>query len=138
MSCAVRSAPDHQAFIALVDRYAAEFGLPTYSEIARALPLHVAAHEMAERNSADLYAVLRTIEGQVGELQVLLARTGLDQPRAVVELILEEALEKATAASMAAGVALFTTETRVDLDGRDDVTVLADARTQLRAAGRRL
>ncbi len=71
-------------------------------------------------------------------MQVLLARTGLDQPRAVVELILEEALKKATAASMAAGIALFTAETRVDLDGRDDVTVLADARTRLRAAGRRL
>lgn len=129
---------NQEVFIAAVDERAALLGLPTYSEIAHSLPRHVAAHEMAERNSADLYAVLRTLEGQVGELQVLLARTGLDQPRAVVELILEEALEKATAASMAAGVALFTAETRVDLDGRTDVIVMAEARTRLRAVGRRL
>ena len=131
MSCAVRSAPDHQAFIALVDRYAAEFGLPTYSGMVR-------AHHLRDRQNSDLFGALRTVESHVGDLQLLLARTGLDQPRAVVELILEEALGQATAASMAAGIALFTAETRVDLDGRDDITVLADARTRLRAAGRRL
>lgn len=138
MSCAVRSAPNHQAFIALVDRYAAEFGLPTYSEIARALPLHVAAHEMAERNSADLYAALRAVTEHAAAAQVLLLNTGLDQPRETLDRVLEEALERATAGSMAGNIALFTAETRVDLDGRDDVTVLADARTRLRAAGRRL
>ena len=131
MSCAARSVADTQAFIAAVDRFAAEFGLPTYSEIARAV------HDQDQRASV-LYGALRTVEGQVGELQVLLARTGLDQPRAVVEFTLEDALEKATAAFSTAGIALFVAETRVDLDGRDDVTVLAEARTRLRAAGRRL
>lgn len=131
MSCAVRSAPDHQAFIALVDRYAAEFGLPTYSDMVR-------AHHLRDRQDSDLYGALRTVEGHVGDLQLLLAQTGLDQPRAVVEHVLEEALEKATAATQAAGIALFTAETRVDLDGRTDVIVMAEARTRLRVAGRRL
>lgn len=130
MSCAVRSTPDPQTFIALVDRYAAAFGVPGYSELVRAI------HEQDQRAS-DLYGTLRQVGEITRDLQLLLSRTGLDQPDALLELTLEEALEKATAASMVANIALFTAETRVDLDGRDDVTVLADARTRLRAAGRR-
>lgn len=130
MTCAARTRPDPRAFIAAVDRYAAAFGVPSYSELVRAI------HEQDQRAS-DLYAALRETCDHVGDVQVLLSRTGLDQPRAVVELFLEEAVEKAAAASSVAGIALFTAETRVDLDGRDDVTVLADARTRLRAAGRR-
>lgn len=131
MSLAARPAPDRQAFIAMVDGFAAEFGLPTYSELARAI------HDQ-DRRASDFYGTLRTVESHVGDLQLLLAQTGLDQPRAVVEHVLEEALEKATAAAMAAGIALFTAETRVDLDGRTDVIVMAEARTRLRAVGRRL
>lgn len=131
MSPVARPAPDRQAFIAMVDGFCRDLELPTYSELARAIPDQ-------DQRASDLYGALRAVEGHVGDLQLLLAQTGLDQPRAVVEHILEEALEKATAASMAAGIALFTAETRVDLDGRADVIVLAEARTRLRAAGRRL
>lgn len=130
MSCAVRRHPDPQAFIALVDRYAATFGVPGYSELVHAI-------QEQDQRASDLYGALRETCNHVGDVQVLLSRTGLDQPRAVVELCLEEAVEKAAAASAVAGIALFTVETRVDLDGRDEVTVLADARTRLRAAGRR-
>lgn len=131
MSCAVRSAPDTQAFIATVDRFAAEFGLPTYSELARAI------HDQDHRAS-DLYAALREVSKHVGEAQLLVARTGLEQPKDALDRLLTDALERITAAKMVSDIALFTAETRVDLDGRDDVTVLADARTRLRAAGRRL
>lgn len=130
MTCAARPLSDPRALIALVDRYAAEFGMPSYSDFVRGI------HEQDQRAS-DLYGALRETCNHVGDVQVLLSRTGLDQPRAVVELFLEEAVEKAAAASAVAGIALFTVETRVDLDGRNDVTVLADARTRLRAAGRR-
>lgn len=131
MSFAGRPGFDPVTHIAALDRYAAACGLPAYSELAHAI------HAQDQRAST-LYGALRAVEGNVGELQLLLAFTGLDQPRAVVELTLEEALEKATAAFSTAGIALFVAETRIDLDGRDDVTVLADARTRLRAAGRRL
>lgn len=131
MSCAVRSAPDHQAFIALVDRHAAAFCVPSYSELVRAI------HAQDQR-AAELYAALRTTTEHAAAAQVLLLNTGLDQPRETLDRVLEEALERATAGTMAGNIALFTAETRVDLDGRDDVTVLADARTRLRAAGRRL
>lgn len=130
MSCAVRRHPDPQAFIALVDRYAATFGVPSYSELVHAI-------QAQDQRATDLYGALRETCNHVGDVQILLSRTGLDQPRAVVEVVLEEAVEKAAAASAVAGIALFCVETRVDLDGRDDVTVLADARTRLRAAGRR-
>lgn len=131
MSCAARPAPDRQAFIAMVDGFCRDLELPTYSDMVR-------AHHLRDRQDSDLYGALRTVEGHVGDLQLLLAQTGLDQPRAVVEHVLEEALEKATAATMAAGIALFTAETRLDLDGRTDVIVMAEARTRLRTVGRRL
>lgn len=131
MSCAVRPAPDHQGFIALVDRHAAEFGVPSYSELVRAI-------QSQDQRASDLYAALRTVAGHAREGQQLLAQTYLDQPRETLDHLLSEAMERATVASKIAETALFTAETRVDLDGRDDVTVLADARTRLRAVGRRL
>ncbi|MEE7505186.1 hypothetical protein [Methylobacterium mesophilicum] len=138
MSHVNRPALDRQAFVDMIDVFCIEIGVPAYSEIADALPHHVAAHEAAERNSADLYAALRTVTEHAAAAQVLLLNTGLDQPRETLDRVLEEALERAAAGSMAGNIALFIAETRVDLDGRDDVTVLADARTRLRAAGRRL
>ncbi|MDP4005114.1 hypothetical protein [Methylobacterium sp. NEAU K] len=130
MSCAVRSAPDHQAFIALVDRYAAAFGVPSYSEL-------VSAIHAQDQRASEFYGGLRAAAENVRAAQILIAQAALEQPRDDMLRSLAEALKHATAASMAANIALFTAETRVDLDGRDDVTVLADARTRLRAAGRR-
>ncbi|MFF9549369.1 MULTISPECIES: hypothetical protein [Bacteria] len=130
MSCAVRPAPDHQAFIALVDRHAAAFGVPSYSELVHAV------HEQDQRAS-EFYGALRAASEHIREAQTLIAEAA-DQPRDDALRNIAEALKHATAASMVANIALFTAETRVDLDGRDDVTVLADARTRLRAAGRRL
>ncbi|MBA9063087.1 hypothetical protein GGQ91_002475 [Methylobacterium fujisawaense] len=131
MSCAVRPAPDHQAFIALIDRHPAAFGVPSYSELVHAV------HEQDQRAS-EFYGALRAAAENVRAAQILIAQAALDQPRDDMLRDLVEALKHATAASMVANIALFTAETRVDLDGRDDVTVLADARTRLRAAGRRL
>ncbi|MGH1574322.1 hypothetical protein ACRAWG_31335 [Methylobacterium sp. P31] len=121
---------DPATHIAALDRYAAACGLPAYSELARAI------HAQDQRAS-DFYGALRAVSENVRDAQLLIAQAGLDQPRNDMLPYLAEALKRVTAASMAANVALFTAETRVDLDGRDDVTVLAEARTRLRAAGRR-
>ena len=101
MSCAVRSQPDATAaeFMAIADRHAERLNLPTYSELVRAV------HEQDQRAS-EFYGALRQTGDIVGELQLLLARTGLDQPDAILELTLEEALEKAnnTPYGLSAGV----------------------------------
>jgi len=100
-------------------------------------PAARAVHEQ-DRRSADLYAALRESGGHIREGQLLLAQTYIDQPRETLDRLVSEAMERATVASKIAETALFTAETRVDLDGREDVTVLADARTRLRAVGRRM
>lgn len=130
MSVANRPAPDTQAFVDMIDGFCVDIGILAYSEIARALPHHVAAHEMAERHAADLYAALRIVTEHAAAAEVNLMFEG--------EAMIAEAQERAAAARSIGGRALNVAEMRVDLDGRDDVTVLADARTRLRAAGRRL
>lgn len=125
------------SFIEAVDIEAVRHAMPRYSDLAdRLIATEVALRE-SERRASDLYAALRTVTEHAAAAQVLLLHTGLDQPRETLERTLEEALERAAAGSMAGNIALFTAETRVDLDGRDDVTVLADARTRLQATGRR-
>ena len=130
MSLANRPAPDRQAFIDMVDGFCLYIGIPAYSEIARALPHHVAAHEMAERNAADLYAALRTVTEHAAAAEVCLMFEG--------EAMIAEAQERAAAGRSVGKTALAVTEMRVDLDGRNDVIVLAEARARLWAAGRRL
>lgn len=130
MSHVNRPALDRQAFVDMIDVFCIEIGVPAYSEIADALPHHVAAHEAAERNAADLYAALRTVTEHAAAASVCLMFEGED--------MIAEAQERAAAGRKVGSMALSVAEMRVDLDGRDDVTVLADARTRLRAAGRRL
>lgn len=129
MSHVNRPALDRQAFVDMIDVFCIEIGVPAYSEIADALPHHVAAHEAAERNAADLYAALRTVTEHAAAAEVNLMFEG--------EAMVAEAQERAAAGRKVGGEALAVTEMRVDLDGRDDVVVLADARERLRAAGRR-
>jgi hypothetical protein len=131
MSYAGRPYLDAEANIAAMDAYATACGLPAYGVLMRAL-------HAQEQRSAELYAALRESAEHSGAVQLALFRTGPDQPREALERSLTEALERSAAAVEAADVALFTAETRVDLDGRKDVTVLAEARARLRPAGRRL
>lgn len=138
MSLVNRPALDRQAFIDMVDGFCLDIGLPAYSEIARALPHHAAAHEMAERKAADLYAGLRETAGHIAVAQRDLMKTGRAQDPEALDRLIEEIVERVSAAYGAAGIALYSAEMRVDLDDRADVIVLAEARTRLRAAGRRL
>ena len=131
MSFVGRPGFDPDSHIAALDRYAASCGLPAYSGLMRAV------HAQDQR-SAELYAALRQSAEHAGSVQVLLSRTGIDQPRAALEHTLAEALDHAASATEAADIALFSVESRLDLDGRTDVTVLADARVRLRAGGGRL
>ena len=84
-----------------------------------------------------LYAGLRETAGHIAIAQRDLMQTGRGQDPEVLDRLLEEIVERVSAAYGAAGIALYSAEMRVDLDGRADVVVLAEASVRLRAAGRR-
>jgi hypothetical protein len=84
-----------------------------------------------------LYAALRETAGHIAVAQRDLMKTGRGQDPEVLDQLLEEIVERVSAAYGAAGIALYAAEMRVDLDGRTDVIVLAEASVRLRAAGRR-
>ena len=74
MSCAVRSAPDHQAFIALVDRYAADLAPPPDDETALVEKLRA-----GELTAAELLAgYCGLLYPRLGTYAEVAKRTGLD------------------------------------------------------------
>lgn len=117
------------SFMEAVDIEAVRHAMPRYSDLAdRLIATEVALRE-SERRASDLYAALRTVTEHAAAAEVNLMFEG--------EAMVAEAQERAAAGRKVGGEALAVTEMRVDLDGRDDVVVLADARERLRAAGRR-
>lgn len=116
------------SFMEAVDIEAVRHAMPRYSDLAdRLIATEVALRE-SERRASDLYAALRTVTEHAAAAEVNLMFEG--------EAMVAEAQERAAAGRKVGGEALAVTEMRVDLDGRDDVVVLADARERLRAAGR--
>lgn len=117
------------SFMEAVDIESVRHAMPRYSDLAdRLIATEVALRE-SERRASDLYAALRTVTEHAAAAEVNLMFEG--------EAMVAEAQERAAAGRKVGGEALAVTEMRVDLDGRDDVVVLADARERLRAAGRR-